>query len=106
MLCSAHKFYYAIEQYLLQNGVEILFGYECTNLVLEGAVCRGVRITNGREELEIQAAHTVIATFSVPKWRIGQSTSFNPARMARLRIALTSSVLPRPSTWLSAPNSR
>ncbi len=51
---KAQELYYAIEQYLLQNGVEILFGYECTNLVLEGAVCRGVRITNGREELEIQ----------------------------------------------------
>ena len=38
--------------------------------------------------------------FSVPRWRMGQSTSLRPAWMARLRISLTSSVLPRPSTWV------
>ncbi len=59
---KAQDLYYAIEQYLLQNGVELLFGYECTNLVLEGDACRGVCVTNGREEREIRAACTVIAT--------------------------------------------
>ena len=59
---KAQDLYYAIEQYLLQNGVELLFGYECTNLLLEGDVCRGVCVTNGREEREILAACTVIAT--------------------------------------------
>ena len=59
---KAQDLYYAIEQYLLQNGVELLFGYECTNLILDGGVCRGVQITNGRDSREIQARHTVIAT--------------------------------------------
>ena len=59
---KAQDLYYAIEQYLLQNGVELLFGYECTNLLLEGDVCRGVCVSNGREEREILAACTVIAT--------------------------------------------
>ena len=59
---KAQSLYYAIEQHLLQNGVELLFGYECTNLILEGGVCRGVQITNGRDSREIEAAHTVIAT--------------------------------------------
>ena len=54
--------YCAIEQYLLKNGVELLFGYECTDLILEGDVCRGVRVTNRREDLEILARRTVIAT--------------------------------------------
>ena len=54
--------YCAIEQYLLKNGVELLFGYECTDLILEGDVCRGVRVTNRREDLEILAGRTVIAT--------------------------------------------
>ena len=59
---KAQELYYAIEQYLLKNGVELLFGFECTDLMLEGDVCRGVRITNGREEREIASRHTVIAT--------------------------------------------
>ena len=44
--------------------------------------------------------------FSVPRCRMGQSTSCRPARMARLRISLTSSLFPTPSTRVSAPNSR
>ena len=59
---KAQDLYYAIEQHLLKNGVELLFGCECTNLILEGDVCRGVRVTNRREDLEILAGRTVIAT--------------------------------------------
>ncbi len=59
---KAQDLYYAIERYLLENGVEILFGYECRDLILENGVCRGVRAGNGREELEILARHTVVAT--------------------------------------------
>ena len=59
---KAQALYYAIEQYLLQNGVELLFGWECRDLILENAVCQGVRISSGKEEQEILAEHTVIAT--------------------------------------------
>lgn len=59
---KAQSLYLAIEKYLQEHGVEILFGYECTNLVLEGAKCHGVVITNGKDEREIMADHTVIAT--------------------------------------------
>ncbi len=59
---KAQDLYCAIEQYLLKNGVELLFGYECTDLILEGDLCRGVRVTNRREDLEILAGRTVIAT--------------------------------------------
>ena len=59
---KAQSLYYAIEQYLLRSGVELLFGYECTNLILEGDLCRGVCVTNGRDSREILAEHTVIAT--------------------------------------------
>ena len=31
---KAQTLYYDIEQYLLQNGVEILFGYECTDILI------------------------------------------------------------------------
>ena len=59
---KAQDLYYAIEQHLLNNGVELLFGYECTNLILDGDVCKGVCITNGKDSQEILAKHTIIAT--------------------------------------------
>ena len=59
---KAQDLYYAIEQHLLQNGVELLFGYECTDLLLEEGVCRGVRVSDGREELTVEAERTVVAT--------------------------------------------
>ena len=45
---KAQEIYFAIENYLLDNGVEILFGYECTNVILEDKVCKGIYITNGK----------------------------------------------------------
>ena len=59
---KAQTIYYAIEQYLLSNGVEILFGCECRNLILEDGVCRGVQVVCKGEELEIFAERTVVAT--------------------------------------------
>ena len=59
---KAQEIYYAIEQYLLNNGVEILFGCECQNLILEDGVCKGVQVARKGEELEIFAERTVVAT--------------------------------------------
>ena len=59
---KAQDLYYAIEQYLLINGVEIFFGFECDNIILDGDSCLGVYIHKGAESLEIRAKHTVIAT--------------------------------------------
>ncbi len=59
---KAQAIYYAIEQYLLENGVEIIFGWECVDLVLEGGACLGVRIRRKDEERELRAERTVIAT--------------------------------------------
>jgi len=59
---KAQQIYYGIEQYLLNNGVEMLFGYECTDLILEGNECKGVYITDGKNSLEVFAEHTVVAT--------------------------------------------
>lgn len=59
---KAQSLYLAIEKHLQKNGVEILFGYECTNLVLSGASCLGVVISNGKDERTVMAEHTVIAT--------------------------------------------
>lgn len=59
---KAQDIYYAIEQYLIKNGVEIMFGYECCDVILKDNACLGVQITNGKENLEILADRTIIAT--------------------------------------------
>ncbi len=59
---KAQKIYYEIEQYLISRDVEIIFGYECSDLILDGSVCKGVVISKGESEIEIMAEHTVIAT--------------------------------------------
>ena len=60
---KAQELYLAIEKYLQENGVEMLFGYNCEDLIMEGDTCRGVRIqkANGSDAQEIYANHTVVA---------------------------------------------
>lgn len=59
---KAQDIYYSIEQYLLENGVEMMFGYECDNVLLDGDKCLGVVVHKGQESHEIFADKTVIAT--------------------------------------------
>lgn len=59
---KAQDIYYAIEQELLKNGVELWFGYECTDLLLRDGVCRGIHVTDGKQDLDIEADTTVVAT--------------------------------------------
>ena len=59
---KAQDIYYAIEQELSRRGVEMLFGYECTTLLLSDGVCRGVHVTDGRTDMDIEADTTVVAT--------------------------------------------
>ena len=59
---KAQSIYYAIEQYLLANGVEILFELPCTDLSIRDGRCTGALFSSGEKTLEIEAAHTVVAT--------------------------------------------
>lgn len=59
---KAQDIYYAIEQYLLQNGVEMLFGHACENLILENKVCTGVLVNDGKRGFELFAKTVVVAT--------------------------------------------
>ena len=60
---KAQEIYYAIEQYLLNNGVEIMFNTECLNLVIsEDEVCSGVIIRDQSGEREISANTVIVAT--------------------------------------------
>jgi len=58
----AREIYLSIEHYLLDHGVEMMFGYECTNLLLKDSRCQGVLLSDGKEELEIHARRTIVAT--------------------------------------------
>jgi len=59
---KAQDLYLAIENYLMEHGVEILFGYNCVNLLLEEKKCVGVVIENKGIQQEIHAESTVVAT--------------------------------------------
>ena len=61
---KAQELYGAIQQHLQENGVEILFGYNCTNLLLDNGSCLGVQVEKARGggEMEIRAKTTVVAT--------------------------------------------
>lgn len=59
---KAQDIYYSIEQYLAENGVEMMFGFECDNVILAGDKCLGVVVHKGGESHEIFAERTVIAT--------------------------------------------
>ena len=59
---KAQDIYYAIEQYLLKNGVEIYFEWECENLILDNGICKGVFVSSKNKSMEIYAEHTVVAT--------------------------------------------
>ena len=59
---KAQDIYLGIENYLVENGVELMFGYECDNVILDGDKCLGVVVHKGGESCEIFAKRTVIAT--------------------------------------------
>ena len=59
---KAQQLYYEIEKYLLANGVEILFGYECKDIILQDGECKGVIIEKKDDTKEIYADSSVIAT--------------------------------------------
>jgi len=59
---KAQGLYFAIEEYLQKMGVEILFGWQCTDIKIENSVCTGAYIEKNGETRSIHAEHTVVAT--------------------------------------------
>lgn len=59
---KAQGIYLSIEKYLQEHGVEMFFGYECSNIILKDDACKGVFLSNGKTDLEIHAKHTIVAT--------------------------------------------
>ncbi|MCQ2771905.1 MAG: FAD-dependent oxidoreductase [Bacilli bacterium] len=60
---KAHDLYLAIEKYLENNGVKIIYNRECHDVILENGVCKGVKIRkiNGENEETILGNDIVIA---------------------------------------------
>jgi len=61
---KAQELYLRIEHYLMEHGVELLFGYNCQNLILKNSRCEGVILENVKDgtELILLAGETVVAT--------------------------------------------
>jgi len=59
---KAQQLYIDIQKDLIAKGVEIYFGHECLDLVLDGQVCFGAVVSDGKKSFEIRADHTVLAT--------------------------------------------
>ena len=61
----AHELYFKIEKYLIESGVEVLFGKNCEDIIIEDGVCKGVIISNARdggEQETIYGDEIVVAT--------------------------------------------
>lgn len=60
---KAQDIYYAIEQHLLNAGVEIRFDTECLDLLIdEHEVCYGVVIEENKEKVEVLGDEIIVAT--------------------------------------------
>ncbi|NLL46038.1 MAG: FAD-dependent oxidoreductase [Clostridiales bacterium] len=59
---KAQSLYLSLEKHLQSKGVEILFGHECTDLILKDGRCLGVRVEHAQVLSEIYADSTIVAT--------------------------------------------
>lgn len=61
---KAQAIYGSIQRFLEEKGVEMLFRWNCTNLLLEGDACVGVSLENARtgDKRDVRAGTTVVAT--------------------------------------------
>ena len=59
---KAQQLYLDIQNDLLAKGVEIYFGHECLDLILDEKTCLGAVVSDGKRSFEIRAEHTVLAT--------------------------------------------
>lgn len=58
----AQELYLRIEHYLLDKGVDIMFSTQCTDIIIEDGVCKGVKISdNHGSEKTLYAGKVVIA---------------------------------------------
>ncbi|MDR0914517.1 MAG: FAD-dependent oxidoreductase [Oscillospiraceae bacterium] len=59
---KAHTLYGAIEEFLHQNGVELILNTDCSDIIIEGETCTGVVIEEKTGKRILTAENIVIAT--------------------------------------------
>lgn len=59
---KAQEIYQSIQDFLCENGVEMLFGCACNDLIIEDGACVGVYLDDGKKQFEMRADHVVVAT--------------------------------------------
>lgn len=59
---KAQDIYYSIQKYLENNGVTLMFGVNCTDLIVEDNACRGVIVDEKGASCELRADTVVVAT--------------------------------------------
>ncbi|MGN0556834.1 MAG: NAD(P)/FAD-dependent oxidoreductase, partial [Acutalibacteraceae bacterium] len=58
---KAQEIYLKIEKALIDGGAEILFGTDCSDILVRDGVCRGIIAGDGKKDIEIEADTVVIA---------------------------------------------
>lgn len=60
---KAHEIYKRIQDFLVENGVELIFNADCRDVIIENEVCIGAKYSvNNSPEVEIYGEKVVIAT--------------------------------------------
>lgn len=59
---KAQQIYYGIERYLLDQGVEMFFNSECTDLIIEDEVCKGAYVRFKGEPEKVEAKEVIVCT--------------------------------------------
>lgn len=59
---KAQEIYYKIEQFLIDNGVDIIFNTNVEDIIMQGDECLGVIASQNKNNVEYRAKKTIIAT--------------------------------------------
>ena len=59
---KAHDIYLAIETYLIEKGVEVLFATQCDDIIVEDGKCIGVKVSDKNKAWEIHGEHIIVSS--------------------------------------------
>jgi len=60
---KAHEIYKRIQDFLVDNGVELIFNADCRDVIIENETCIGAKYSiNGSDEIEVFGEKVIIAT--------------------------------------------
>ncbi len=60
---KAHEIYKRIQDFLVENGVNLIFNADCRDVIIENETCIGAKYTiNGNDEIEVLGEKVIIAT--------------------------------------------